>query len=117
MTRQRITQAVTILVLGGAIAIGLARRAKTPSEPQDTVYAVLAAARTGDVKGYLACYTGPMLATLSQTVRESTEPAFARYLRETNAVVKGLAVGDPQKTSDLEVSLRVEYIYQERNEA
>jgi hypothetical protein len=78
---------------------------------------MLAAARTGDVKAYLACYTGDMQATLRQAAKESTEPGFAKYLRDTHAAIKGVAVSDPQKIGDREATLRVEYIYQDRSEA
>jgi hypothetical protein len=122
MTRHRTTQLVTVLVLVAALGIGLARKAgwrttKAPPEPQDAVYAMLAAARTGDVKAYLACYTGQLQATLRQAVKESTEPGFAKYLRDTHAAVKGVAVSDPRKIGEQETTVRVEYIYQDRNEA
>ena len=122
MTRHHTAQLVTVLVLVAALAIGLARKsgwrtAKAPPEPQDAVYAMLAAARSGDVKAYLACYTGEMQATLRQTVKESTEPGFAKYLRDTHAAIKGVAVSDPQRIGEQEATLRVEYIYQDRNEA
>ena len=117
MTRQRTTQLVTLLVVAGGLGLVLARRAKPPAEPADTVYAMLAAARAGDVKAYLACYTGPMREALQQTMRESTTPGFAKYLRDTHAAVKGLAVSDAQQSGDLETTLRVEYIYPDRNEA
>jgi hypothetical protein len=122
MTRHHTAQLVTVLVLVAALAIGLARKAgwrtaKAPPEPQDAVYAMLAAARSGDVKAWLACYTGEMQATLRQTVKESTEPGFAKYLRDTHAAIKGVAVSDPQRIGEQEATLRVEYIYQDRNEA
>jgi len=121
MNRHRLTQSITVLVLAAALGVGLARkgawRSAAPPEPQDTVYAMLAAARAGDVKAYLGCYTGSLLAALTQAVKESTAPVFGKYLRDTNASVKGVAVSDAQKTGDREASLRVEYIYQDRNEA
>jgi hypothetical protein len=86
-------------------------------EPQDTIYAMLNAARAGDVKAYLAAYTDSMEAALRQTVAESSEPAFAQYLRSSAASIKGVATSDPEKISGAEAKVRVEYIYQERNEA
>jgi len=122
MTRHRATQLATLLVLAALLAVALVRKApwrspSSPPEPQDTVYAMLAAARAGNVKAYLACYTGALEDTLRQTVRESTEANFARYLRDTHASVKGVAVSDPQNISAVEAQLRVEYVYQDRNEA
>jgi ketosteroid isomerase-like protein len=85
-------------------------------DPQDAIYSILKAARSGDVKTYLASYTGPMEATLRQTVAETTVEAFAKYLKDSNAPLKGIAVSEPQKTNEREASVRVEYIYQDRNE-
>jgi len=86
-------------------------------DPQDTIYAMLGAARSGDTKAYLASFSGPMEAGLRQTMAESTEPGFAKYLRDSHAAIKGVAVSDPEKTTDGEAKVRVEYIYQDRNEA
>jgi hypothetical protein len=118
MTSARKTQAVTLVVLAIALAIALIRRPqpKPPAGPAETVYGAIQAARTGDVPGYLACYAGGMRASLDQSVKESGAPAFARYLRDTNSAIRGVAVGDPQTTADREATLRVEFIYQDRNE-
>lgn len=56
-------------------------------------------------------------AALRQALAESGERGFAQYLRDSNSGVKGVAVSDPQKIGDLEVKVRVEYIYQDRNQA
>jgi hypothetical protein len=85
--------------------------------PQDAVYAMLDAARRGDVKGYLACYAGQMSASLARSVAETGEARFAAYLKESNAAIKGVALAEPGALNDREVKLRVEYIYQDRNEA
>jgi|SRR5579871_1172288 len=86
-------------------------------DPQGAIYAMLAAARDGDVRAYLASYTGQMEAALRQALAETTEPAFAKYLKDSNAAIKGIAVSDPQKITDLQAKVRVEYVYQDRNEA
>ena len=41
--------------------------------PQDAIYVMLDAARAGDVRKYLAAYTGQMEASLKQAVSESGE--------------------------------------------
>jgi hypothetical protein len=119
MKKDRIAQVLTVVVLLIALGVVLARKAgpKPSQNPQDTVYAMLEAARAGDVKKYLARYTGQMEATLRQSLAETTEPAFAKYLRDSNAAIKGVAVSDPQNITDLEAKVRVEYVYQDRNEA
>jgi hypothetical protein len=125
VTRHHKTQTITVAVLAaaaGAIALGragwrVALPAKSNPAPQDAIYAMLDAAREGRVADYLAAFAGPMEAALKQTIAESTEAGFARYLRETNAPVKGIAINEPQPVSDGEVRARVEYVYEDRNEA
>ena len=119
MSGERKTQILTIAVLAAAGAIALARfqRTKPPAGPVEAIYASMDAARAGDIKAYLACYTGGMRASLDQTLRESSASAFAKYLRETNSAIKGVAVSEPQTSSEREATVRVEYVYQDRNEA
>ena len=111
---------VTVAVLTAALAIVLSRRiphqASAESGPQDAIYAMLDAARTGDVSGYLSAYTGQIAASLKQAVSESTESAFSTYLRESNSAVKGIALHEPVTLTDREVKIRAEYVYADRNE-
>lgn len=125
-------QALTIAVLLTALGVALVKktdlhlpelkrfqfvRYTEPAQgPQDAVHTMLAAAREGNVKVYLAAFTGQMETSLRQMLAETTEPGFARYLRDSNAAIKGVAVSDPQKLTDVEVKVRVEYVYQDRNE-
>jgi len=133
MSKPRQKQLVTIMVLALAAGLALAGRngwrwpsirrmlpaASTPQpapSPQDAIYTMLDAARTGDVKAYVACYTGQMATALEASIRESSAQNFAQYLRNTNAAVKGVAVHEPEKLSDREAKVRVEYVYEDRNE-
>jgi hypothetical protein len=93
-----------------------ARAVKTQPTPQDTIYGMLDAAREGNVKKYLAAYTGQMETSLKEAIAESTEAGFAKYLRDSNAPIKGIAITEPQVLTDREVKIRVEYVYQDRNE-
>jgi hypothetical protein len=135
MTKERKTQVATIVVLAAALGVVLAQKAnwklsdvkmsdvvqraapKPEPSPQDAIYAMLDAARAGDVKAYLASYTGQMDAALKQSLAETTEGGFAKYLTDSNAAVKGIAISEPQPLTDREVKVRVEYVYQDRNEA
>jgi hypothetical protein len=137
LNRQRIAQVLTILTLAAALSAAVARQngwkmpawsavtgslsaARRPAEatPQDAIYAMLDAARDGDVKKYLASYTGTMETALRQSIAESSEAAFRKYLQDTNAALKGVAVMGPDAApGDREVKVRVEYVYQDRNEA
>ena len=129
MTRNRKAQVITSAVLA-AVTITIAGRKsgwKLPiarpvkatsmeATPQDAIYAMLDAARAGNIRAFMSAYSGPMAQSLEQTVRESTEPAFAKYLRDSNASIKGIAITEPQSLNDREVKARVEYVYQDRNE-
>jgi hypothetical protein len=84
--------------------------------PQDAVYAMLDAARSGDVERYLAAFAPAMQANLRQAITEMTESGFARHLRETNGEIKGVAITEPDLLTPSEAKLRVEYVYQDRNE-
>lgn len=122
MTRQRAAQILSIVVLLAALTFVVLRRrdsAGTPTgeaTPQDAVYAMLDAARTGDVRAYLNSTTGALRRSLEQAVAESGPTGFARYLRESNAPIKGVAITEPEALSDREVRMRIEYVYADRNE-
>ena len=123
MSSNRKAQIGTVVLLAAVVGIAIGKShlrrpsAPVPEGPQDVVYAMLNAARAGDVKSYLATYTGPMEAGLRQTVSETSAASFAQYLKTTAASIKGVATSDPENISDQEAKLRVEFIYQDRNEA
>lgn len=135
MRKERIAQILTVAVLAGAALIAVGRKNNwnvpdfrsskaiapaapvTDPTPQDAIYAMLDAARAGDINGYLASYTGQMETSLKQSLAETTGPAFAKYLQDSNTAIKGVAISEPQTLTDREVKVRVEYVYQDRNEA
>src|SRR5262249_16382206 len=84
-----------------------------PQTPQDAVYAMLDAARTGDTVEYLKHYTGALADSLRQTAAEQGDARFSQYLRDSNQPVKGIAVGGPEVVTEREVKVRVEFVYQE----
>jgi len=134
MSKEKKTAIVTVAVLLGAFAIvvgqkngwklatvteqiSLKTQPKPDQTPQDAIYGMLDAARSGDVKSYLANYSGQMSIALQQSIAESTEAKFAQYLKDSNAAIKGVAISEPQQLTDTQVKVRVEYVYQDRNEA
>ncbi|HEV2199579.1 MAG TPA: hypothetical protein VGR73_07150 [Bryobacteraceae bacterium] len=135
MTKQGIAQVAAAAVLTIAVGVRLGRKTnwrmpdvnswrtallpaeRVDPEPQDTIYSMMNAARAGDTKAYVAYYTGPMLASLDQTLAATTEADFGKYLKETNAAVMGVTVFDPERVGETEVKVRVEYVYKDRNEA
>jgi hypothetical protein len=124
VNKRRTAQWLTLTVLALALGIGVMRKTgwrlpeskPASQDPQDAIYSMLDSARAGDVKSYLAHYTGPMEAALRQSIAESTESAFAKYLRDSQAAIKGVAVAEPEITNGTEARVRVEYVYEDRNE-
>ena len=136
MSADKKAKVVTFLVLGGALLIVLGQKygwkmpnvkvadlapkpaaPKADPTPQDAIYGMLDAARVGDVKTYLASYSGQMETSLKQSISETSESGFSKYLKDQNASIKGIAISEPQTLTDREVKVRVEYVYQDRNEA
>src|SRR5437667_12825822 len=135
MTKERKTQIVTVVVLAAAFGVVLAQKTgwkfsdvkmadivqssapKAEPSPQDAIYAMLDAARVGDVKAYLASYTGQMDSALKQSMAETTEAGFAKYLKDSNAAVKRIAISEPQTLTDRDVKVRLQYVYQAPNQA
>jgi hypothetical protein len=87
------------------------------AKPQDVIYRMLDGAAQGDVPGYLGCYSGVLLRRLQQSRDEMTPDGFARYLVQTNQQIKGVAISEPETRSETEIDVRVEFVYQDRNEA
>lgn len=121
MTTARKAQGLTILVLTAALAIAAFRArtgaaANSDPTPQDVIYNMLDAARDGNLAPYLDSYTGQMEQSLRKSIAESGEPGFAKYLRESNASLKGIALQEPQALTGREVKVRVEYVFHDRNE-
>ena len=100
----------------GAAASVLSGGDAETAQPRDTIYAMLDAARDGDVAGYIACHAGPMGRQLEQSRDEMTAAGFARYLQDRNREIKGVAINEPEMASEREARIRVEYVYQDRNE-
>ena len=137
MSKEKKAAVVTVVVLVGALGIVLGRSSgwrasairdqvsqislkpqpRLDPTPQDVIYGMLDSARAGDVKAYLANYAGQMTAALQQSIAETGEPNFAQYLKDSNAAIKGVAITEPQPLTDTQVKVRVEYVYQDRNEA
>src|SRR5690606_15957933 len=70
----------------------------------------------GDVAGYINCHTGQMARQLEQSRDEMTLAGFAQYLKDRNEEIKGIAINEPEMASENQARVRVEYVYQDRNE-
>jgi hypothetical protein len=88
---------------------------KTAASPEDAVYAMLDAARAGNVTVYLDCFSGSLRDQLVATVKESTEAKFKNYLTTQNAAFQSIAVMVTDRSDD-RATVRLEYVYNDRNE-
>ncbi|MDP8983405.1 MAG: hypothetical protein M3O35_22750 [Acidobacteriota bacterium] len=117
MSKKHLAPILTVLILAAALGFTLTRnKPQVETSPEDAIYEMLDAAKKGDVPRYLAAYSGPMEASLKQSIAESSPTAFRQYLIDTNATLKGVAVTTAEPPTTREVKLRVEYVYQDRNE-
>ena len=117
MRRERKVQLLTAGLLLAVLGTAVARRsASSVQDPQSAVYALIDAERAGNVPAYLALHSGAMQAELRQVAAESGAAAFGRYLRDSHAAIKGVAVSDP-RVADSSATVRVEYVFQDRNQA
>ncbi|MBM3793269.1 MAG: hypothetical protein FJW31_04215 [Acidobacteria bacterium] len=136
MNRARQAQTITAVVLTALVLFLITRRPRTtapteaspvpvaataPTGPtaQDTVYAMLDAARAGDGAAYLRYFDGELAAGLRQSATEQGAAPFSQYLKESHAPVKGIAVSEVPGAPGAagETRLRVELVYADRNEA
>ena len=109
-------RAITVVLLAALGLLVVTSKPPAAPTPRDAIYAMLGAARSGDVATYLDSFAGPLAASLAQSAAEQGDERFARSLREANEPVKGIAINEPQSMTDREARLRVELIYQDRNE-
>jgi hypothetical protein len=137
MTREKKARYITMAVIAAAAAVvigqkaswrlpagvassGIGLRAPEPPrvpEPRDAIYKMLDAARAGDANAYLGCFSGQMATMLQQSLSEMGPQAFSQYLVNMNKEIKGVALSEPAQLTDREVRVRVEYVFQDRNEA
>ena len=133
-TKESKVRAATIAILALAAFVAIGRKAdwrppgsvtaalapaapRAEPKPQEVIYRMLYAAGQGDAAAYLDCYRGELLRRLEQSRNEMTPAGFAQYLAQTNRQIKGIAISEPAASSQTQVELRVEYVYQDRNEA
>jgi hypothetical protein len=89
---------------------------RSAGAPEDTVYGMLDAARSGNTAQYIDSFSGPLQQQIQQTIRESGRSQFSTYLTNQSARFQSVAVSTSDQRSDLEAQMRVEYVYTNRNE-
>jgi len=110
---------VTIALLAVGFVL-VARKENKPAvqqgKPEEIVYAMFDAAKTGQIRKYLNCFAPELRKELDQRRRDQGNSAFRRYLVERSQPVKGIALSEKQLGPD-SGTVQVEWVYQDRNEA
>jgi hypothetical protein len=86
------------------------------ANPEDAVYGMLDAARTGDTTVYVDTFAGSLQQQIQQLIRENGRKQFASYLTGQSSSFQSVALSVADQPSDVEARLRVEYVYTNRNE-
>jgi hypothetical protein len=132
MTTSRTAAVLTVLFVVGFFAFLLFRAqgwklpsfakpylsgtARSAHAPEDTVYGMLDAARSGNTARYIDSFSGSLQQQIQQTIRESGKAQFSTYLTNQSARFQSVAVSISDQRSDREAQMRVEYVYTNRNE-
>lgn len=116
--KKALTIALTGLALVGALLLA-GRKQKTSqavNKPEDVIWSMMDASRAGDVPSYLACFAEDLDRTLRKTAETMTETAFSDYLKQTSREIKGVALSNITSINDEELKIRLEFVYQDKNE-
>ncbi|MBN2451099.1 MAG: hypothetical protein JXR77_11965 [Lentisphaeria bacterium] len=114
--RERLLPWIVLALVGAGV---LAFRPRSVSSgPEAVVEASFAAARAGDTRAYLACFSAALRGELEAARQEFGEERFRDGLRRRGAAVKGVALARvPGSGEDAdEVVLTVESVFGDRNE-
>ena len=85
--------------------------------PENTVYAMLNASREGNLEAYFQCYAGEMETSLRGSAAARTELVFGKALQDSARSLRRAMVAEPQRVSDKEARVRVEYVYADHQDA
>jgi hypothetical protein len=123
--KNRLPAIVTFMLIAAALALltqrerlaGWRSEKTAAATPEDTVWRMSDAAREGDARAYLDCFTGALKQSLQKTAAEMGEAQFSRYLKKLNEEMTGIAVSDLAQVNERTATLKVEFVYRGRNEA
>jgi len=122
--KHRLPAIVTSVLLAGTLGLLSQRegligfRQSEKAEPDEVIWRMTDAAREGNSKAYLDCFTGDLEQVLRRTATEMGEANFSEHLKQLNSDVTGIAVsGVEDEAGQSERRLHVEFVYRGRNES
>jgi hypothetical protein len=128
MTRARAAKLLTAAALAASFGL-VALRTRRPAMPEgppaaaraqtpgDAVYAMLEAARAGDVEAYLNTLAGDQADLAARTLRETGLAEFRAALQRSQRGVKGIALRELEDLGGERRRIHAEYVFEGRNEA
>jgi len=107
-----------IVSVGALIVLLIALVPGKTGTPEQTVYATVEKAKTGDTRGYIACFDGELKQQLQAALAESGREQFRQNISERAGQMTGIAVSRPAEIAPdaTEALLRVELVFRDRNE-
>lgn len=87
-----------------------------PQKPEDVIFAMFDAMEKGDVHRYLSLLGDGAKKRAELILKEVGRREFARQLRNMHEGIKGIAVSLLDQVSEDEILLRVELVFESRNE-
>lgn len=108
---ERLATGLALLFALGLLAWAIWREDRAPeTAPQEVVWRMLEASRTGDAAGYLACFGGELEQRLRAMATELGEEGFSRYLERSVGELEGVGLFDLARRGE-RAELVVEYVY------
>lgn len=122
--KKKIPTIVTIILLVASLVMLMqrGRPARTPwseaaaNTPEEIIWQMVDAAREGNAKAYLDCFSGKLRQNLQKIDTEMGEARFSEYLKQLNNEVTGIAVSDLEQSNAQEAEMSVEFVFRGRNE-
>ena len=105
-----------VLVLLAALGMGCAPDTPRGSEALDCIRAMSQYSREGRVEEYLNCFAPEMRQRLVRVRQEMKDAAFAEQLRRRAEPVRGIAFSDETPLDANTVQIKVEWVFEDRNE-
>jgi hypothetical protein len=106
-----------VIVIGVAMLSAGCGKPPVESTPAERVNAMARYSSEGMAPEYIDCFTGQLRAALEQTRDQMKPGAFGELLRNRSASVRGVAISDQTQPDENTSKMKVEWIFEDRNEA
>ncbi len=115
--KNRAALAITVLVIGLVLAVVIVLRPERSATggPEQAITDMLTASRQGEAQRYFDCFGGRLRETTERSAEDMSAAGFREYLREQGRAIKGYAVTEREERGS-KARLRVEFVYEDRNE-